>query len=405
MDFNQNGRVATLHNFGTFPLEEMERELVAFSQSRKISLILPSLYSELEGQALALILDELQKVEFVSNVIIGLDRADEHQYRHAKQYFSRLPQEHVVLWNDGPRLRQIDETLASEGLSPAEPGKGRNVWFCIGYALAAQTGDVLAIHDCDIVTYSKEMLARLVYPVANPSMPYQFCKGYYPRIADGKLNGRVTRLLVTPLLLALKKVFGENEYLDYLKGFRYPLAGEMAMRTAIMPEIRIPSDWGLEIGMLSEVYRNLNSKSVCQVDIADTYDHKHQPLSEDDSTAGLSRMSSDITRAVFGKMAIDGVVFTEESFRTIKATYLRIALDMVDTYYNDALMNGMQTDRHEEERAVELFAANVSAAGKAFLNSANETPFIPAWSRVQAADRDLLPRMVEAVRLDNEEYC
>jgi len=31
----------------------------------------------------------------------------------------------------------------------------------------------------------------LIYPVANPAFNYQFCKGFYARVADGKINGRV----------------------------------------------------------------------------------------------------------------------------------------------------------------------------------------------------------------------
>ncbi|PLW76217.1 glycosyl transferase [Cohaesibacter celericrescens] len=404
-DFHQNGKVANLHHFSTGSSEQLERQLVEFSQTRKISLILPSLFSELEGPALANILDELSQAKFINQVIIGLDRADEEQYRYAKRYFSRLPQEHSVLWNDGPRLMAIDARLKELGIAPNEPGKGRNVWYCMGFALADQSSDVVALHDCDILTYKKDMLARLVYPVANPDFSYQFCKGYYPRIADGKLNGRVTRLLVSPLLIALRKLIGDNQYLEYLQAFRYPLAGEFAMRTYMLPDIRIPSDWGLEIGVLSEVHRNLSPKAVCQTEIADIYDHKHQPLSEEDATQGLSRMSTDIAKALYRKLAIDGVIFSGEFFRTLKATYLRVSLDMVETYYNDAIMNGLHTDRHEEERACELFAANIVEAGAAYLDNPMETPFIPNWSRVSAADRDLLRHFHEAVTLDNADYA
>ena len=62
----------------------------------------------------------------------------------------------------------------------------------------------------------------------------------------------MTRLLITPLLEALRKVCGENDYLRFLDSFRYPLAGEFAMRSHVVSDIRIPSDWGLEIGVLSE---------------------------------------------------------------------------------------------------------------------------------------------------------
>jgi len=403
-DFHQSGAIATLHNLRTREADDLERELKTIAERQRITLILPSLFSELEGEALPLIIDELNKVDYLNHIVIGLDRASKKEYRHARKFFGRLKAPHSVIWNDGPRMSDIDERLADAGLSPAEPGKGRNVWFCIGYTLAGEDSDVVALHDCDILTYSREMLARLVYPVANPGFPYQFCKGYYARVADGQLNGRVGRLLVAPLLLALRKTIGRHDYIDYLRSFRYPLAGEFAMRTAMLPAMRIPSDWGLEIGTLSEAWRNLGRHAVCQVEIADHYDHKHQPLSEDDKSKGLSRMSTDITKAIVRKLATHGTVFSKETFRALKASYYRIALDFVESYYNDARMNGLHVDRHEEERAVELFAANIVEAGRTFLDNPMETPFIPAWSRVQAADPDLMRDLHAAVRADHREF-
>ena len=403
-DFQQNGAVATLHHLRLRSAESIARELETVSVSNPITLILPSLYSELEGPALTRILDELENVRFVSRIVIGLDRADEGQYREALRFFSRLKQPHNVLWNDGPRLTAIDARLKDAGLSPREFGKGRNVWYCIGYTLARRDSFSVALHDCDIVTYTSDLLARLVYPVAHPGFPYQFCKGFYARTADGKMNGRVSRLLVSPLLLALRKTIGGNDYIDYLRLFRYPLAGEFAMRTSILGDMRIPSDWGLEIGTLSEAWRNLAPKAVCQVEIADSYDHKHQPLSEQDPAAGLSRMSTDIAKALFRKLATDGVVFSKETFRTLKASYYRIALDLIEHYYHDGKMNGLHVDRDAEERAVELFAANIVEAGITFLDNPMETPFIPNWQRVVAADPDVMGEMLKAVDADMADY-
>lgn len=400
-DFHQTGTVATLHNLRSRGDGYLERDLSAFAENRRITLILPSLFSELEGPALKHIVEVLAGVPYLDEIVIGLDRANEEQFAHAREFFSVLPQRHHILWNDGPRLRAIDETLASGGLAPAEPGKGRNVWYCMGYVMASGRADVIALHDCDIVTYSRELLARLVYPVANPAFPYTFCKGYYARVAEGKMNGRVTRLLVTPMLAALEKTVGRHEYIDYLKGYRYPLTGEFAMRASILPDMRIPSDWGLEIGVLSEVWRNLSDRAACQVDIADHYDHKHQPLSQTDPKAGLSRMSMDIAKALFRKLATDGVIFSSETFRTLKATYYREALDLIDTYYTDAVMNGLVFDRHREEEAVELFAANIVEAGHTFLDNPMETPFIPNWRRVNSAFPDLMGQLKTAVDADN----
>jgi len=403
-DFYQNGIVTTLHNLANRPLQELEEELLKFSVRRPMALILPSLYSELEGSALPRIIDELVQVPYLSEIVIGLDRADKEQFRHALQFFGRLPQHHRVLWNDGPRLQALDAALRKQGLAPKEAGKGRNVWYCMGYTLATNRSESVALHDCDIVTYNRSLLARLIYPVAHPQFNYEFCKGYYARVADGKINGRVSRLLVTPLLRALKKTLGEMEYLEYMDSFRYPLAGEFSFRRDVLNDILIPSDWGLEIGVLSEMYRNYAKNRLCQADIADIYDHKHQVLSADDESNGLSRMSIDISKALFRKLATRGVTFNTETFRSLKATYYRIALDFVETYHNDAVMNGLTLDIHAEEQAVELFAENIMKAGEAFLDLPMERPFIPSWSRVISAIPDVLEQLSNAVEADNAEF-
>lgn len=403
-DFYQNGIITTLHNLADRPLADLEAELQAFSDTRPMGLILPSLYSELEGDALPHIIDELSQVPYLSQIVIGLDRADESQFRDAITFFERLPQQHRILWNDGPRLQALDERLASQGLAPRELGKGRNVWYCMGYTLATGRTESVALHDCDIVTYDRSLLARLIYPVANPRFNYEFCKGFYARVANGKINGRVSRLLVTPLLRALKKTVGDMEYLDYMDSFRYPLAGEFSFRRDVLNDILIPSDWGLEIGVLSEMHRNYANNRLCQADIADIYDHKHQPLSADDATAGLSRMSIDISKALFRKLATRGVILSAETFRTLKATYYRVALDFVETYHNDAVMNGLSLDIHAEEQAVELFAENIMKAGEAFLERPMERPFIPSWSRVISAIPDVLETLRNAVEEDFKDF-
>ncbi|MBY5921591.1 glycosyl transferase [Ferrimonas balearica] len=403
-DFYQNGIITTLHNLTDRSVEDLEAELLMHSKSRPMSLVLPSLYSELTGPALDNIVNELTQVPYLSEVVIGLDRADREQYQHALSFFSRLPQTHRVLWNDGPRLKAIDARLRAEGLAPTEMGKGRNVWYCLGYVLARGQTESVALHDCDIVTYDRSLLARLIYPVANPTFNYEFCKGFYARVAEGSLNGRVTRLLVTPLLRSLKKIFGPLDYLEYLDSFRYPLAGEFSFRIDVINDIRIPSDWGLEIGVLSEMKRNYATNRLCQVDIADRYDHKHQDLSRDDDSGGLSKMSIDISKAIFRKLATNGVVFSSETFRSIKATYYRIALDFIETYRNDAVINGLDFDVHSEEESVELFAENVLKAGLHFLEHPKEKPFIPSWSRVRSAIPDIFEQLVDAVEADHREF-
>ena len=198
----------------------------------------------------------------------------------------------------------------------------------------------------------------------------------------------------------MKRVTGGHEYLDYLDSYRYPLAGEFSMQIDVLKDLRIPSDWGLEIGVLSEVFRNYSTNRLCQVEVADNYDHKHQPLSPEDVGRGLSRMSMDISKSLFKKLATYGTVFDMGTVRTIKATYLRIALDLIESYANDAEINGLTLDRDAEERAVEMFASNLLKAGESFLGSGEETPYIPSWNRVTSVYPQVFGDLMDAVLAD-----
>jgi glucosyl-3-phosphoglycerate synthase len=93
-DFFQNGVITTLHNLTDRSLTELESDLERFSTRSPMSLVLPSLFSELEGPALGPIIEDLKHASYLREIIIGLDRADEAQFRYAKEYFGRLPQEH-----------------------------------------------------------------------------------------------------------------------------------------------------------------------------------------------------------------------------------------------------------------------------------------------------------------------
>ena len=403
-EFSQNGIISTLHDFGTRSTDEIEKDLLKFSKERKMELILPCLYSELEGDALPNIVEEISKTKYLDHIIVGLDRASEKQAQKAWKFFKKLKTPFSILWNDGPNLKKLDQELKKKDLSPDELGKGRNVWYCIGMSIARDTARSVALHDCDIKTYDRRMLAKLFYPVVNPLFNFEFCKGYYPRVANNKMNGRVARLLVFPLLTALEKTIGKSDYLDFMKSFKYPLAGEFSFRRNVLPELRISSDWGIEVGILSEMQRSFSPQNICQVDLADTYDHKHQVLSIDDETKGLSRMSIDIIKTFIKKLATQGNTFSREKFRSLKATYYRSALDLIDIYRSDAVMNGLKFDSHTEEKAVELFAMNIMKAGEAFILNPMDTPFIPTWSRVKSAIPDFLGRLEKVVNDDNKKY-
>ena len=195
-DFSQNGIISTLHDFGTKSVSDIEKDLKKFSKERKMELILPSLYSELEGDALPKIVSEISKTNYLSHIIIGLDRANKSQAQKAWKFFKKIKTPFTILWNDGPKLKRLNDELKKKDLAPSQHGKGRNVWYCLGMCIARDEARSVALHDCDIKTYDRRMLAKLFYPVVNPLFNFEFCKGYYPRVAQNKMGGRVARLLV-----------------------------------------------------------------------------------------------------------------------------------------------------------------------------------------------------------------
>jgi glucosyl-3-phosphoglycerate synthase len=399
-DFYQTGVIATLHRLKKRGLEKLEKELTAYSIQRPIALVLPVLYSEFEKPAMPRIIEELKKVQYLRQIIITLDRANADQFKTVKEMTVDLPSKVVIVWNNGERIEDLYKKLSKNELPIGEPGKGRSCWMAYGYVLASRQSNVIALHDGDIITYNRELPARLCYPVVNPSINFEFCKGYYARVTD-RMHGRVTRLLITPLIRSLMRIFGHHPFLMFLDSFRYPLAGEFAMRADLTRSIRIPSDWGLEMGVLSEIYRNCAIKRICQAALCDNYEHKHQPLSPDDATKGLLKMAADITKTLFRTLSAEGVVFSRGMYNTLQSTYIRTAEDTITRYNADALINGMYFDRHAEEVAVETFAKAIRIAAESFSEDPMGVPLIPNWSRITSALPGFMDELKAAVEADN----
>jgi glucosyl-3-phosphoglycerate synthase len=346
------------------------------------------------------ILEEVARVPYLSQVVLTLGQADAQQFAEAKRRVAGLHPHVRVIWNDGPRIQKIYNDLKAAELPVGEDGKGRSCWMAYGYVLASGLSEIIALHDCDIVNYSRELLARLCYPVADVRIDFVFCKGYYARVTD-RMHGRVTRLLLTPLLRSLERLLGPHPFLVYLDSFRYPLAGEFCMYADMARMNRIPGDWGLEVGVLAEVYRNFSVKRLCQVDLCDNYEHKHQGLSADDPQKGLMRMTVDIAKTLFRTLAAEGVIMSGGTFRTLQAQFVRSAEDMITRYHADAMINGLVYDRHAEEEAVHAFARGLRLAAEDYMRDPLGQPLIPNWNRIVAAVPDIFTRLNEAVENDN----
>ena len=399
-DFHQSGVISTLHQLGRPDRPRLEEELGRFAQSRPLALILPALASEMDGPALPGIIDELVGARYINEIIISLGRAGRKDLERAREFFSVLPQDYLILNNEGKSIQRLLAELKQHGISVGQEGKGRAVWMAVGVVLARGTSRCLALHDCDIIDYDRMLLGRLAYPLMNPHLDYEFCKGYYARVTH-RMYGRVTRLFVAPLIQSSIRLLGPLPYLRFMESFRYPLAGEFAMDMDLARLNRIPANWGLEVGVLGEVFRNLSPRRVCQVDLTDAYEHKHQELSSGDPDKGLLKMCTDIGQTLLRGLAAEGAVIHKGILDSLMVAYRRIAQDMVSSYGADAALNGLEFDRHQEELAVETFGKGLGLAMEKYLADPTGATQLSNWNRVASAVPDILSRLLTAVQEDN----
>lgn len=400
-DFFQNGVITTLQNLGERSLENIEEELLEFSKRRRMVLLLPALYSEFETPAMHRIIKELKDVKYLYKIILGLDQATKEQFEEVKTLMSELPCKVDVLWNDGPRIKELYKELTDEGFPGLNtPGKGRNVWTMLGYGLTDKDAYAFALHDCDIVNYSKEIPARLFYPIIHPALDFEFNKGYYSRVTD-KLHGRATRLLYTPLINSLKKVHGQSRYLEYMESFRYALSGEFSFIRSMGRGIAISPTWGLEVSTLSEVYKNTSNKRICQTQIMDTYEHKHQDLGSQETGGGIFKMANDIAKTLFRVMAQEGVIFSHPTFKTLLATYFQESRFEISKYNALSKLNGLNYVREKEIKAVEAFQDAIKDASEEYYEDPMGVPSLSPWITVRSVMPHFSDKFHEYVQKDN----
>jgi glucosyl-3-phosphoglycerate synthase len=400
-DFFQNGVITTLQRLVDRSAEDMEEELKGLTKTRRTVLLLPALYSEFEGVAMTRIVDQLKGLGYLYRIVLSLDRATEEEFRRVKGIMSVLPGEVRIVWHDGHRMRKLLKELKKTDFKVDMPGKGRSVWMTLGYITADDNVFAIALHDCDIVNYRMDIVSKLVYPIVHPGMDFEFSKGYYARVTN-KLYGRVTRLFYTPLIRSLKRILGFNAFLEYLDSFRYPLSGEFALNRSLAKKIRISPTWGLEVSLLSDIYQNTSVNRTCQVEVIETYEHKHQILHKDKSDIGLTRMATEIAEALFRVLCQDGLVMGEGFFRTLVMTYIQESRVAVQKYNATSLLNGLPYDRHNEIQAVEIFTGSLKKAIKGFTENPIGVPLMAAWVRIHAAIPDFTKRLQEAVEIDNQ---
>jgi glucosyl-3-phosphoglycerate synthase len=395
-DFHLN-KVPTFSLLQNESCDAMEAKVLKASAKIPVGVLIPALYRDLSSDAMQHIIEVLTDTLYVNKIYISLDQANRDEFNNAKKIIAPLGNRAILVWNDKPEVSVIINRIEKQ-LPLGSRGKGRAVWTCLGYIIGKAEVSAIAFHDADILTYDRDFLTRLLFPLMY--LRFQFVKGYYIRY-DKKLYGRVTRLFYFPLVRTLKDMFGSTEFLDYMGDFRYPLSGEFATYTSQARMMQFPSDWGIEVGLLGEIYRLVRESRICQIELTNRYDHKHQKVGSE-GEKGLYKMASDIARTFFTHLASNGVSLNSEVFRTIRLTYLKHAREMVGIYESLAEMHDGRIgfDFHEELKTVEVFARAIDSGVLDFCEQNFGSPLIPDWKRVESAIDGILSDLVQAVEVD-----
>ncbi len=402
MDFNQE-RITTVHDF-RIDERTIISSLEELAEERPMTLLIPMLYEEIHGTSLDHIVDCINESTYLSKVVIALAADDEHKYVEVKNFFSRLRILHTIVWCNGPTVARVIDELKENGLDITMfSGKGKDTWISLG--VASLDSYAIAMHDADIVSYTKLLPAKLFYPIVEPDLSFFFNKGYYARIDMDNLvmYGRVCRLLLYPLLNALlEKTKHSSNFLKYMCAYKYPLSGEFGMTSDLAINIRIPGDWGLEVGLLAEVYKSATLKRISQIDL-EFYEHKHRSIGEGSEEA-IQKMIKDITKSIFRNLVeVDGIDINEAFLQSANVLYKRIAQDRIRQYHADALCNGLNYSRHGEECMVEEFSNIMLASGKEYIDNPSRV-LLPDWKRAISAMPDIREKLKDAALHDHNTY-
>jgi glucosyl-3-phosphoglycerate synthase len=359
MEYSQE-RVTTLHAY-----DEAEPP----APVAETTVVVPLTSEDVDTPAATGVFETLQALD-PGRVLVAL-RADRAQLPGVVEWFERFDVDASVLWCDAP---EVEERLESAGLGGAA-GKGRDVWLALG---VAADSDYVVVHDADTHSYDRTHVPRLLYPLANG---FSFSKGYYARVEDNRLYGRLCRLFVAPLLRALADEH-DSEMLEYLESFRYPLAGEFATTGALARRLRVPRGWGLELGTLGEAFAHAGFEASAQVDLG-THEHDHRPAT---GSEGLETMAQEVGEALFTVLEAGDV---DPDYTRLPGRYRSAAEHLVVQYAADAGFNGLTYDPAAERQQVDRYAGAIAPPG-------GDTR-LPPWKTVELEPAAIAARSEEAL--------
>lgn len=390
MDLDQ-GKITRIHDY-CMSFDDLKTHMGTLKTKYPTGVIVPLHENDLGNPGLKNIVNGLNDCDYLKKVFIALS-ADESNYQKAQSLAEKFEVPCEIIWCNKPQVADILDELQIRGLDvSASNGKGKDLWIAIG--IASLDLYAFAVHDADLVSYSGMLPTKLLYSVVEPRLDFSFSKGYYARVnLDSKrMYGRIYRLFINPVLAALqKKLSHKSTFIRYLQSFRYPLSGEVGIYTDLAMNLRIPGDWGLEMGTLAELYRNVSNKRICEVDLG-FFDHKHKSISPD---ALLKTAEDGFITLLRTLTETEGIDVSEAFLLSLQVTYRRFAQDRIRQYHADAICNSLNFDRHEEETTVDVLSEVITRAGKRYLQNPT-TSQLPDWVRVISAMPDARERLRQA---------
>ena len=391
MDFNQ-GKIASIHDF-SINFSQISARLASLKEKYPSGVIVPMHEKDLDSPCIRTILRGLNECNYLSKVFIALSATDEKNYEKAMTLSSECEVPCEIIWCNKPQVNSLLADLKAKGLDVTKSsGKGKDLWIAIG--IASLELYAFAVHDADILAYSGMIPTKLLYTVIEPRLDFSFSKGYYARVnfENRRMYGRIYRLFINPLLDAMqKKLMHGSRFIRYLQSFRYPLSGEIAIYSDLALNLRVPGDWGLEIGTLAELYRNVSQKRICEVDLG-FYDHTHKEISQ----AGLLKTAEDGFITLLRTLTeTEAITISEAFLLSLQVTYRRYAQDRIRQYHADALCNSLDYDRHQEETTVDSLSEVITRAGKRYLENPTSAQ-LPDWLRTLSAMNDMREKLRKA---------
>ncbi len=386
MDFDQK-KITKIHDF-YMDFDYMSDRLRSLGKDYPSGLIIPIIESDLASPVLARIVGELNECDYLKKVFIALSAETPKGYGEALRLSRNFKIPCDVVWCNKPETVAVLEELKKKGLDVTKlSGKGKDLWIAMG--IASLELYAFAVHDADIVNYSKMLPTKMLYAVVEPKLDFFFAKGYYARvnIENRKMYGRITRLFINPLLEALQEKL-HSKFVTYLQSFSYALSGEFAIYRDLASHLRIPSDWGLEVGLLAELFRNASYRRQCEVDLG-FYEHKHKKMNVNEL---LKTAEDNLITLLRTLTETDGIEVAEPFLQSLQVMYRRTAQDKIRQYHADATCNNLDFDRHQEESYVDLLSKIVVTAGKKYLASPTKTQ-LPDWLRTIDAMPDIREKL------------